>query len=66
MSRPTNLGELRASGWRSVLVRDEIRHNVVAKIRAGDPLFHDILGYESSVLPPVSYTHLTLPTIYAV
>ena len=51
MSRPTTLGELRASGWHSVPVRDELRHNAVAKIRAGDPLLPDILGYENSVSP---------------
>jgi magnesium chelatase subunit I len=51
MSRPTTLGDLKASGWKSVPVRDEMRHNAVEKIRAGEPLFPNVLGYENSVSP---------------
>jgi magnesium chelatase subunit I len=51
MARPANLGELRASGWRSRPVRDELRHNAIARIRAGDSLFPNVLGYENSVAP---------------
>jgi magnesium chelatase subunit I len=45
------LGELRASGWRSEPVKAEIRRNAVERIRAGDPLFPRVLGYEDTVLP---------------
>jgi magnesium chelatase subunit I len=48
---PTTRGELAASGWRSRSVKDEIRANAVARIRAGDPLFPGVLGYEDTVLP---------------
>src|SRR5829696_5969868 len=51
MPRPTTLGELRASGWESVPVKEEIRRNAVAKIRAGEPLFPGVLGYDETVLP---------------
>jgi magnesium chelatase subunit I len=51
MSRPSTLGELRASGWESRPVKEELRHNAVAKIRAGEPLFPGVLGYEDTVLP---------------
>jgi magnesium chelatase subunit I len=47
----TTLGELRASGWTSVPVKDEIRRNAVARIAAGEPLIPAILGYEDTVLP---------------
>jgi magnesium chelatase subunit I len=50
-TRPTTLGELRASGWRSVPVKDEIRANAVARIAAGEPLIASVLGYEETVLP---------------
>ena len=55
MSEPqlTTLGELRASGWRSVPVRQELRRNVVARIRSGTPLFDDVLGYHNTVIPQV-------------
>jgi len=51
MGRPVTLGELRTSGWISRPVRDEMRHNAVEKIRAGEPLFPDVLGYENTVSP---------------
>jgi magnesium chelatase subunit I len=51
MARPATLGELRANGWRSRPVRDELRHNAIARIRAGDSLFPNVLGYENSVAP---------------
>jgi magnesium chelatase subunit I len=51
MSRPTTLGELRASGWESVPVKEEIRRNAVAKIRDREPLFPGVLGYDDTVLP---------------
>jgi magnesium chelatase subunit I len=54
--RPTNqgprtLGELRASGWASRPVKDEVRENAITRIRAGDALFPGVLGYEDTVLP---------------
>jgi magnesium chelatase subunit I len=49
--RPTTLGELRASGWRSVPVKDEIRGNAVARIAAGDQLIPSVIGYGETVLP---------------
>ena len=52
-SRPATLGELRASGWTSVPVRQEMRRNAVARIRAGEPLFDDVLGYHSTVVPQI-------------
>ncbi len=49
--RPLTLGQLRASGWQSRPVKEEIRINAVAKIRAGQPLFAGVLGYEQTVMP---------------
>ncbi|MFM7093007.1 MAG: magnesium chelatase, partial [Actinomycetota bacterium] len=45
------LGALRASGWQSVPVKDEMRRNAIAKIRAGEPLFAGVMGYEHTVMP---------------
>jgi magnesium chelatase subunit I len=47
----TTLGELRASGWQSVPVKDEIRRNAVAKVAAGEPLFGGLIGYQQTVMP---------------
>ena len=51
--RPRTLGELRASGYRLESVKDEMRRNLVRKLRAGEPLFPDILGYEETVVPQI-------------
>ena len=51
--RPATLGELRASGWKSVPVRQELRRNAVARIRSSEPLFDDVLGYHNTVIPQV-------------
>ncbi|MBM3729195.1 MAG: magnesium chelatase, partial [Actinobacteria bacterium] len=48
-SLASTLGALRASGWQSVPVKDEMRRNAIAKIRAGEPLFAGVLGYENTV-----------------
>ena len=45
------LGALKASGWQSVPVKEEIRRNAVARIAAGQPLFEGVLGYEHTVMP---------------
>jgi magnesium chelatase subunit I len=50
-ARPATIGQLRADGWESRPVKEEIRTNAVAKIAAGDPLFERVLGYEQTVLP---------------
>ena len=50
-SLPTTLGTLRASGWQSTPVKEEIRRNAVAKISAGEPLFEGVMGYENTVMP---------------
>lgn len=49
--RPTTLGALRASGWASRSVKDEVRDNAVERIRNGEPLFPGVLGYGDTVLP---------------
>jgi magnesium chelatase subunit I len=53
VSRPGTLGELRASGWRSRSVKDEIRGNLRARLREGEELFPGIVGYEDSVIPQI-------------
>lgn len=47
------LGELRASGWRSRGVREELRTNLLAKLRTGAALFPGIHGYDDSVIPAI-------------
>ena len=45
------LRELRASGHRYTTVKDEVRQNLLARLRAGEDPFPGILGFEDTVRP---------------
>src|SRR5436305_13444441 len=51
MAAIETLGELRRSGYRSRPVKQEIRDNLVCKLRAGETLFPGIIGYDETVIP---------------
>src|SRR5688500_20322771 len=51
--RPATLGQLKETGYRPVSVKDELRRNVVRKLRAGEELFPGIVGYRDSVIPQI-------------
>ncbi len=53
-TRPTTIGELKASGWTTRSVKEEIRTNVVAQLAAGLPLIDGIVGYDDTVLPQLA------------
>ncbi|MBL8009071.1 MAG: sigma 54-interacting transcriptional regulator, partial [Flavobacteriales bacterium] len=48
---PQTLGELKQSGYRPRSVKEELRANLIARIRAKQPLFEGIHGYEHTVVP---------------
>jgi magnesium chelatase subunit I len=48
---PQTLGELKTTGYRSVSVKDELRANLIKKLRSGEKLFPGIVGYDESVIP---------------
>jgi magnesium chelatase subunit I len=48
---PRTLGELTASGWSSVPVKEEIRRNAVRKVVAAEPFFEGVIGYQQTVMP---------------
>ena len=50
---PTTLADLRASGHEHVPVKDEVRANLLARLRASEPAFPGILGFDDTVLPQV-------------
>jgi magnesium chelatase subunit I len=57
MERPTTLGALRRAVDAGRIphrrIRDEIRHNVICKLRRGEPLFPGIIGYDETVIPQI-------------
>jgi magnesium chelatase subunit I len=52
--RPSTLKELRASGWVSRSVKDEVRANFLRLLQAGEELFPGIVGYENTVIPEIN------------
>ncbi len=51
--RPTTLGELRASGYQVLPVREEMRRNLIEGLRSGRDLFPGIEGYTDTVIPQI-------------
>ena len=52
-SRPKTLQELQASGYQPRSVKDEMRQNLVRKLRNREDLFPGVRGYEDSVIPQI-------------
>jgi magnesium chelatase subunit I len=52
-NRAATLGELRASGYTPKSIREEMRANLIAKMRSGAGLFPGIHGYETTVVPAI-------------
>ena len=46
-----NIAELRKSGYIYTSVKDEIRNNLIKKIKDKDDISPGVLGYEDSVIP---------------
>lgn len=58
MNFPITLGELRKSEFseerlQTRRVKDELRDNLIRKLRTGEPLFHGLVGYDDTVVPQV-------------
>jgi len=58
MSFPRTLGELRQSPFSEQVlktrhVKDELRDNLVARLRQGGPIFPGIIGYDDTVVPQI-------------
>ncbi len=47
------LGELKKSGYQSKSIKEEVRQNLIAKLKQNENVFHGVLGYEDSVIPDV-------------
>ena len=56
MGRPPKartLGALKQSSYRSSTVKQELRRNLIAKIKKGEDLFPGIVGYDDTVIPQI-------------
>ena len=47
----TTLGELKAAGYQSKTIKEELRSNLIKNLKNGVNSFKGIHGYENSVIP---------------
>src|SRR5687767_15774891 len=47
------LGELKKSGYQPRSIKEEIRQNLIAKLKKQEDTFRGIIGYEDTVIPDV-------------
>ncbi len=51
---PQTLADLKASGWQSRSVKDEVRVNFLRMFRDGGELFPGVVGYDDTVIPEIN------------
>jgi magnesium chelatase subunit I len=51
--KPRTIGELKASGYKPVSIREEMRNNLIARIKENKPVFSGIIGYDDTVIPQI-------------
>lgn len=54
------LGELKAAGYQSKSIKQELRDNLIEKLRAKESVFPGIWGYEDTVIPEVERAILSM------
>jgi magnesium chelatase subunit I len=53
MAKPQTIGELKGSDYRPRGVKEELRSNLICKMRKGGPIFPGIVGYDDTVVPQI-------------
>ena len=51
MTTALTIGELREAGYDDRSVKEELRHNLLARLRAGELAFPGVVGFDDSVVP---------------
>src|SRR3990170_7090536 len=51
MTNLKTLGELKRSGYKPRSIKDELRENLIVKLKKKEPVFSGIWGYEETVIP---------------
>jgi magnesium chelatase subunit I len=51
--KPATIGQLKETGYKACSVKDELRKNIIRKLKAGEELFPGIVGYRDSVIPQI-------------
>jgi magnesium chelatase subunit I len=63
MSQAKTLGELRATGYTSRSVKQELRENLIKKLKAKEEVFPGIIGFDDTVLPDIQRAILSRHSI---
>ncbi|WP_020567670.1 sigma 54-interacting transcriptional regulator [Neolewinella persica] len=63
MPQAKTLGELRATGYTSRSVKQELRDNLIKKLKAKEEVFPGIIGFDDSVLPDIQRAVLSRHSI---
>src|SRR2546422_170019 len=53
MANAHTVGDLRARGWQRKSVKQELRDNLIARLRKGDSFLPGIVGYDDTVVPQI-------------
>ncbi len=53
MNKPQTLGDLRSTGYTVTTVKEEMRRNLIDKLRKKEELFPGIIGYDKTVIPAI-------------
>lgn len=59
MGKALTLGELRKTGYEVVTVKEELRRNLIRKLRENETLFPGIIGYDRTVIPELIHAILS-------
>ena len=57
------LGELKASGYQSISIKEELRNNLIQKLKGGETVFVGIWGFEETVIPDLERAILSMHDI---
>ncbi|MCP3928356.1 MAG: magnesium chelatase [Bacteroidetes bacterium] len=53
MDKINTLGALKEAGYRSQSVKEELRFNLINKLKKGESIFEGVIGFEETVLPDI-------------
>lgn len=53
LTKIRTLGELKTLGYQPKTVKEELRQNLIEKLKSGESIFQGILGYETTVIPDI-------------
>ena len=52
-NQPGTVGELKCSGYEPRTVKDELRQNLITRLKGGEDIFPGIIGFDDTVVPMI-------------